>query len=86
MRTEYLIYFRGVFDKAIFEKTLATMFVYADIYIKHNTAHFCQLSLSKYRPSYIKQLFDKLHNSKVVIKTTYKKRTQYTTLKDFTCR
>lgn len=86
MRTEYLVYFKGVFDKAIFEKELANMFVDTDIHIKHNSAHFCQLSLRAYRQSYMELFFNKLHNSKLVIKTTTKKRTKYTTLKDFTCQ
>lgn len=86
MKTEYLIHFRGVFDKAVFTQACSNMFIDTDVRIKYESPLFCQLSISKYKQSYIAQLFDKLHNSKVVIKTTHKKRTKYTLLKDFTCQ
>jgi len=84
VRVEYLIYFRGVFDKAIFDKWIEVMFVDTDIHIQQNSSSFCKLSIHKYRQSYITQFFNKLHNSKVIIKRTTKKRTKYTTIKDFT--
>lgn len=86
MQKEYLIYFKGVFDKPIFTKACSTMFVDTDLHISYNSDSFCKLSINKYRQSYIQQLFDKLYNSKVIVKTTVKGVSKYKTLKDFKCQ